>query len=415
MGFWDKFFGGKEKADTGSAQGSGRKEKKVADPQAVDFVAALSMQLRNELDPAFAAYVKLVEEDPLDKLSTFFASSIMAGKGGVSEAANNLRSLSHRIGSEGDSISRAISTELFDAVLDHPGVRIPPVAELAVAFGETLKGGGFLQEAAVCFEIASSLVPGNAHVLHKFGDTLHDLRMYEYAENVLQGALRLASHHWGALYTYAVLLHDLGRHEEAIVYYERAVQVDPNHANSRNNYGSALMALGRFDEALEQCNLAAELAPEAPLVKVNLGNIHLMKQQYDEARGCFEQALALDANLAQAHFGLGAVEQKLGGDAKKVRELYLKAIELAPSIPQFHHALAKLLAGEGEEEALSHFAAAEKLDQALPELQRDFGSTCLGLGRWEEGLKHLETAIEQNPEDAVAREILAMAQKQGQA
>lgn len=415
MGLFDKFFGGKQQAGRGGAQGTGRKEKKGADPQAVDFVAALSMQLRNELDPAFAAYVKLVEEAPLDNLSTFFASSIMAGKGGVSEAANNLRSLSHRIASGGDSISRVISTELFEAVLDHPGVRIPPVAELAVAFGETLKGGGFLQEAAVCFEIASSLVPGNAHVLHKFGDTLHDLRMYEYAENVLQGALRLASHHWGALYTYAVLLHDLGRHGEAIDYYERAVQVDPNHANSRNNYGSALMSLGRFDEALEQCNLAAELAPEAPLVQVNLGNIHLMRQQYEEARSAFQQAVSLDANLAQAHFGLGAVEQAVGGDSKRVAGLYLKAIELNPSIPQFHHALAKLRAGEGDREALSHFAAAEQLDQGLRDLQRDFGSACLDLGRREEGVKHLETAIEQNPEDAVAREILAMAQKQGQA
>lgn len=415
MGFFDKFFGGKEKEEKEGVEGGGPRENKGGDVEAVDFVAALSMQLHNELDPAFAAYVKLAEEAPLDNLSTFFASSIMAGKGGVSEAANNLRSLSHRIASAGDGISRVISSELFEAVLDHPGVRLPAVAELIVAFGETLKGGGFIQEAAVCFEIASSLVPGNAHVLHKFGDALHDLRMYEYAENVLREALNLASHHWGALYTYAVLLHDLGRHEEAIAYYERAVKVDPNHANSRNNYGSALMALGRFDEALEQCDLAAELAPEAPLAKVNLGNIHLMKRQYQKARGCFEAAVSLDANLAQAHFGLGAVEQTTGGDAKRVAELYLKAIELSPSIPQFHHALAKLRASEGDQEALSHFAAAEQLDQGLRDLQRDFGRACLELGHWEDAVKHLETAIEQNPEDAVSREILAMAQKQGTA
>jgi tetratricopeptide (TPR) repeat protein len=415
MGFFNKFFGGKDKGETEGAQGTGRKGGNTSLPQGADFVAALSLQLSGELDEAFAAYVKLAEEAPQDNLSTFFASSIMAGKGGVSEAASNLRSISQRISSSGDSISRVISTELFEAVLEHPAVRIPAVTDLVLAFAEALKPGGFLQESAVCFEIAASLVPGNAHVLHKFGDILHDLRMYDYAEEVLQGALRLASHHWGALYTYAVLLHDLGRNEEALAYYERAVKVDPNHANCRNNYCSALMSLGRFDEALEQCSLAAELAPEAPLVKVNLGNVHLMKQNYDEARACFEAAVSLDANLAQAHFGLGAVEQKQGGDSKRVREHFQKAIELAPAIPQFHHALAKLLAGEGDQEALTHFAAAEKLDQALRDLQRDFGSACLGFGRWEEGLKHLETALEQNPEDALARDILAMAKEQAPA
>ncbi|BCG47615.1 hypothetical protein GEOBRER4_n2452 [Citrifermentans bremense] len=289
------------------AQGTGRKGDYTSLSQGSDFVAALSL-LHDDLDGAFAAYVKLAEEAPQDNLSTFFASSIMAGKGGVSEAASNLRSISQRISSSGESISRVISTELFEAVLDHPAVRIPAVTDLVLAFAEALKRGGFLQESAVCFEIAASLVPGNAHVLHKFGDVLHDLRMYDYAEEVLKGALRLASHHWGALYTYAVLLHDLGRNEEALAYYERAVKVDPNHANCRNNYGSALMSLGRFDDALEKCNLAAELAPEAPLLKVNLGNVHLMKQNYDEARACFEAAASLDANLAQAHFGLGAVE-----------------------------------------------------------------------------------------------------------
>jgi len=101
-------------------------------------------------------------------------------------------------------------------------------------------------------------------VLHRLGDTLHDLRVYEYAESVLRKALELAPNHWDSLYTYAVLLQDLGRFDEAIGCYEKAVTLYPDHVKCRNNYGAALMLTGRLDEALAHCTAAAELDPAFP-------------------------------------------------------------------------------------------------------------------------------------------------------
>ena len=191
--------------------------------------------------------------------------------------------------------------------------------------------------------------PENADLLYKLGDTLHDLRNYDYAEAVLQEALQYAPEHWGALYTYGVLLQDLGRLDEAISYYERAIAIDPDHAKCQNNFGAALLMTDRADEALAHCARAAELAPDFALAKNNLGNIHLRKGEYEAARICYTEALTRDETLAPAYFGLGSAEQGLGSDSARVQELYRKAIELNPAVPAFQQALDNLLAAAGKD------------------------------------------------------------------
>ena len=396
MGFFSKIFG---KNDSNGIS--------TDDHQSDDFTAALSMHLRGEIEPALTSYLKIAENDPEDFLAPFFSSAIKAGAGNVDEAAENLRSLSQRISLTGDGITKVISVNLASLVSNDSFISVPAVAEIVVTFGDVLKKSGFVQESAVCFEIAAGLVPSNAHVLHKLGDTLHDLRHYDYAESVLLEALKLAPNHWGSLYTYAVLLQDVGRFADAIAYYEQAVRLDPNHVRCQNNYGVSLLQVNRLEEALEHCTLAAGLAPDFPLAKINLGNINLMMQQYEAARTWYEEAIALDKNLAPAYFGLASAEQRLGGDTGRIRDLYLKTIELNPSLPDAHHALGNLLAGEGDHEALAHYLAAAHLNKSLMNLHTDFGRACLQMGRREEGLEHLKTALQQNPDDATAKKFLS--------
>lgn len=398
MGIFTKMFGPKDSAD-----------KTVAEARGVDFFTALSLHLRGELDPALGAYLTIAAELPDYNLAPFFASAILAGTENTAEAADRLRGLSRRIAAGGETISRTITRDLFALMESEPTLKVPALAEVIVNFGDRLKQEGFVQESAVCFEIAVGLLPDHASVLHRLGDTLHDLGVYDYAESVLRKALEYAPNHWDSLYTYAVLLQDLGRFDEAIGCYDKAVTLYPDHAKCRNNYGAALLLTGRLDEALVHCTAAAELDPGLPLARVNLGNIHLLKQEYDTARNCFNDAISLDGNLAPAYFGLGSVEQSTGGDIARVRELYRRAIELSPSTPQFHHAMGNLLADEGDQEALAHFAAAARVHDSLKDLQRDFGNACLRLGQREEGLEHLRIALEQNPDDDMARKLLARA------
>jgi len=389
-------------------------DKTAAEPQGVGFITALSMHLRGEQEPALTAYMSLAENPPGDTLAQFFAAAIKAEKGNTAEAAESLSSLSRHISSAGDNISHTITMELV-ALLTGGSFRISAVAEIVVSFGDLLKKEGFARESAVCFEIATGLVPDNAHFLHKLGDTLHDLHIYDYAETVLLEAIKYAPNHWGALYTYAVLLQDLGRNEEAITYYGRAVKLVPTHVNCQNNYGAALLRVNRLDEALAHCTLAAELDPSAPLVKINLGFIYSLKQEYEMARTCFTEALSLNNNLVPAYYGLASVEQALEGDPQRIKELYLRAIEINPAAPEAHHALGNLLASQGDPQALSHFSAAAQLNNNQRDLHKDFGLACLQSGRPEEALEQLRIALLQNPDDVMVQEILAKAEAQNSA
>lgn len=376
-------------------------------PKAGSFLSALSMHLRGELDWALAAYAGISQKEPGDRLAPFFAAAILAARGSMPEAVQNLRLLSRDVAAAGDNISRVIAVELAGLLGDESvGVRVPAVAEVVVGLGDVLKQHGLLNEAAVCFEIACGLTPDNAHVLHRLGDTLHDLRMFDYAESVLQDALNRAPNHWGAIYTYALLLQDMGRNDEALTYYEKAIKLDPNHAKCRNNYGAVLLNLGRLDEALAQCSAADELDPSAPLVKNNLGYIHMLRQDYEAARACFAQAISLNENLFPAYFGLASAERSLTGDPKRIQDLYLKAIEINPTAAEVHHALGGFLATQNDQQALLHFSTAAVLNGTLKDLHKDYGFACLKFGRKAQALEQFRIALDQNPDDELVREMI---------
>jgi len=396
MGFFDKMFGAKTKDD-----------KPAIDPATGDFATALLQHQRGELDTALTIYQRLIQESPEDSLATFFAAAIKSVKGSTAEAADDLRSISQRAATNGETISAALLHDM-GAVLSAgaAGIQVPAVADIIASFGDALKIEGLLQQAAVCFEISVALTPGNGNMLFKLGDTLHDLRIYDYAESVFLRALGSAPHHWGALYSYAVLLQDLGRDEEAIGFYERAVRLNPDHANSRNNFGAALLRHDRLEEALVQCSHAARLNPESPLVKINMGNIYLRKEEYETARTYFADAIALNGNLAQAYYGLATVEQLLNSEPEKIQALLLKAIELNPSIPHSYMAMGNLLSAQGSAEALQYFAKAVELNNDLNDVHKDFAKACLKQGKREEALEHLRIAVLQNPEDAFVQELL---------
>jgi predicted Zn-dependent protease len=47
------------------------------------------------------------------------------------------------------------------------------------------------------------------------------------------------------------------------------------------------------------------------------------------------------------------------------------------------------------------------LNPNLYGLHRDFGAACLKMGRGDDALEHLKIALQQDPEDVMARKLLA--------
>lgn len=119
--------------------------------------------------------------------------------------------------------------------------------------------------------------------------------------------------------------------ESALAATDQALALDPNDVLALNGRYEALGDLGRKDEA--EAALAAVAAkdrtPGTAVLLYNAGAVASNAQQLDVARRHFEEALAINPTLHQAHSGLAELDIREQKFEDAVAEL-TKAIEIAP-------------------------------------------------------------------------------------
>jgi len=120
-----------------------------------------------------------------------------------------------------------------------------------------------------------------------------------------------------------------GQLRDAMAAYERAVQLRPDYAEARMALGIQLLASGNYQGALRHFQAAEKLVPTLPAVYVNLGDAYRATEQWSAAQTAYRQALALQAKLPEAHYGLGLLFLTAAGDFPGLDELsaYEKAVD----------------------------------------------------------------------------------------
>lgn len=93
-------------------------------------------------------------------------------------------------------------------------------------------------------------------------------------------------------------------------------------AEAVNQRGTARIYLGEFEVATDDFARAVELDPRHFRALTNLGNAHLEAGRVDEAIACYQQALAVNDEFANAHHNLGVAlrrQGKIGASVKHLR------------------------------------------------------------------------------------------------
>lgn len=103
--------------------------------------------------------------------------------------------------------------------------------------------------------------------------------------------------------------------------YERVVELEPRHAEARVNLGRLQHEAGELDAAEAQYRRALELKPD-PTAFFNLGILLEDRGRFPESIRAYESALALDAGLADAHFNLANLLERLGDPRGALRHLH---------------------------------------------------------------------------------------------
>ena len=197
------------------------------------------------------------------------------------------------------------------------------------------------------------------------------------AERLYAAVLQLVPEHADALHFLGILAHQRGQSERGVELIRRALARAPGSPGMLNNLGNILYEIDRFEEAAATYEDAIRLSPDAGTFN-NLGATRRMQGRFDEARAAYEHALELDPKHASAHQNCG-----------------------------------NLLASRGRmRDAVEHYCTALILRPSDSAVSRQLGIAYSILGRDDEAAAIYRDWLEREPDNAVARHMLAACSKE---
>jgi tetratricopeptide (TPR) repeat protein len=179
-------------------------------------------------------------------------------------------------------------------------------------------------------------------------------------EPTLQKGLSLAPDDWLLNMQLGAHYLDSGKWAQAGEQFRHAVELVPDNPRAYNNLGLVYRGLGRLDDSVAAFRKAIDLEPTSLHFR-NLGMALAEAGQYPEAVEALGRSIEMRPNQYRAWGILASVYANQHADAAKVRDTYLKAIELAAGLLKETPKDEYLLADVG-----SYYAAVGKAKEGLP-------------------------------------------------
>ncbi len=269
--------------------------------------------------------------------------------------------------------------------------------------------------------------------------TWDQLGVWKNSGTLFDQAIAVTERNYLAHDNRGLFLFNAGQRDAAIADYRRALAINPGYVNANNNLGHALAEGGRPAEAIPFYRAALKSAPAQLELEVrnNLANALSDLNQLPEAMEHYAfviarqpdhvnalngsaVALAMQGNLAEAKARLerslrlapdnASALNNLGNVCAMLKEFdaavrhYRRAAELKPGDGVgFFQAGALLLQQEKFAEAADNFSRALALKPVNPDAHANLGLALARLGRRDEALRALRTALEQKLDHAQAR------------
>jgi adenylate cyclase len=164
----------------------------------------------------------------------------------------------------------------------------------------------------------------------------------------------------------------------AIEYYEKAIEADPRYAEAYAGLATVYSMQGIF----------SIVTPE---------------EATERTRDNALKALALDADVAEAHTVMGGYYQAHAWDSEAAEREHLRALELDPNYSTAHFWYGNFLtAMHRHDQAIAHKQKAVELDPLSPQLSWALGISFLVAHRYHEALEQFGNAIELDSSFTVA-------------
>jgi predicted O-linked N-acetylglucosamine transferase (SPINDLY family) len=173
------------------------------------------------------------------------------------------------------------------------------------------------EQAVKYFDAAISVAPDNPAPYCNRGLALKEMNHPDAALASFSRAIALKSGDAIAYYCRANIYSELGQPGQALGDYDRCVAIDPGFAHCHFNRAALLHRLGRLEAAVSSYELAIAIQPN-PAAYLLLGNALKDLDRRGEALDCYELAIELKPDYAEAYANLGVVYYELGNIEKSL-------------------------------------------------------------------------------------------------
>jgi tetratricopeptide (TPR) repeat protein len=279
----------------------------------------------------------------------------------------------------------------------------PDNATAHINLGNVLRSGGNLDEAMAHYVKALEIEPDNAGAHLNLGGVFTIGGEFDEAIAHYGKALEIEPDNAGAHLNLGNVLQACGKLDDAAAHYAKALDIQPGHAGAHINLGNILQACGKFDEAIAHYGKALQVDPGNAALYNNLGGAILgARRDLKQAGACFERAIAIHPQYAEAHHNLGNVFSALSRLDEAVT-CYQRALSLMPDRPDFLNALGNALRDQGKLEP-----ARECCERALAmapdyaEAHYNLGNVFGDQGKLDDALACYERALALRPDYADA-------------
>ncbi len=181
--------------------------------------------------------------------------------------------------------------------------RKPDYAEAYYNLGNALQAQGKLEDAAAAYRGALQLRPNHAGTWLNLSSVLQAQGQLEAAAEACQRAITAKPDMAAAHNNLGNILAAQNRFEAAVAAYSQALLLKPDLAEAHHNRGLALLNGGRPDEAVLSCRQAVSCRPDYIAAYVTLGHALTQSGDAEDALRCYQRAIALDSNCAEAVLG----------------------------------------------------------------------------------------------------------------
>jgi tetratricopeptide (TPR) repeat protein len=249
---------------------------------------------------------------------------------------------------------------------------------------------------------AVALAPGNPKAYSLRGVALrvtgkHDAALKDFDRVILLNPASVDAH-----FNRANALRSLRRYNESIEGYQAANKLDPARLDIMNNLAAAYAQLGEWQMATEVFEKLLQ-RQQTPDGFYNLGFVKCELLHFEEALDCFESAIRLQPDYAEAYSSRGYALSRIGKHEEALRSCE-RAIALNPTLVDARINQGKVLAVMGQyEQAVSAFSKAVELNPRNALSYRYRAVAYKELWRFSEARSDYDRALAINSNDVEAR------------